>query len=95
MERPEGFEPSTRRLENGGSYPLSYGRMEEGSGIEPLRPLLTGYGLASRPIATLATFLNLADSVGIEPTRRFTSRPLGFQDRGLTSQPAILNSILC
>lgn len=31
--------------------------MVEGRGIEPLRPSLTGYGLASRPIATLATFL--------------------------------------
>jgi hypothetical protein len=66
MARPEGFEPSTRRIENGGSDPLSYGRMEEGSGIEPLRPLLTGYGLASRPIATLATFLNLVPHPRLE-----------------------------
>lgn len=31
--------------------------LAEGSGIEPLRRVSAGYGLASRPIATLATFL--------------------------------------
>lgn len=44
----------------------------------------------------------MAEVVGIEPTRRFTSRPLGFQDRGLTSRPdfhlwvgALLCAVLC
>ena len=67
MARPEGFEPSTRHLENDGSILLSYGRMAEAEGIEPSRPLLTDCGLASRSIATLASF-HLAGGVGIEPT---------------------------
>lgn len=43
--------------------------MAEGERIERSRRLRTGLGLASRPIATLATFQALADGVGIEPTR--------------------------
>lgn len=37
--------------------------LAEGQGIEPRRPSLTGYALARRPIASLATFLNSAWNV--------------------------------
>jgi hypothetical protein len=52
-------------------------RPEGQRGYSPLRP----------HYRCNAPKISLAEDVGIEPTRRFTSHPLGFRDRGLTGRP--------
>ena len=62
--------------------------MAEGAGIEPARPSLTGYGLASRPIASLATF-HMADGEGFEPSYRGSHSISVFKTGAIAVLPTI------
>ena len=63
LARPEGFEPSTIRVEAGCSDPLSYGRLARQVGFEP-----TTSGSEARRTDPLCYWRVLEAGAGVEPT---------------------------